>query len=104
PPLPHCPLAPPRSPYPTLFRSLRNTGFAQPQLADVAERENVAALVHDEEFTELLSTVSPGVERYLAWVEPDTDRDEGRTTPTMRSEEHTSELQSRFDLVCRPLL
>src|SRR5207249_8408202 len=26
------------------------------------------------------------------------------TTPTTRSEEHTSELQSRFDLVCRLLL
>src|SRR5699024_11847015 len=26
------------------------------------------------------------------------------TTPTGRSEEHTSELQSRFDLVCRLLL
>src|SRR5699024_11547747 len=28
----------------------------------------------------------------------------GRTTPSLRSEEHTSELQSRFDLVCRLLL
>src|SRR5437868_9884224 len=27
-----------------------------------------------------------------------------RTTPFVRSEEHTSELQSRFDLVCRLLL
>src|SRR5699024_11687893 len=26
------------------------------------------------------------------------------TTPALRSEEHTSELQSRFDLVCRLLL
>src|SRR5699024_12141817 len=26
------------------------------------------------------------------------------STPTIRSEEHTSELQSRFDLVCRLLL
>src|SRR5699024_11744267 len=26
------------------------------------------------------------------------------STPTLRSEEHTSELQSRFDLVCRLLL
>src|SRR5207249_6286022 len=28
----------------------------------------------------------------------------GRATDTARSEEHTSELQSRFDLVCRLLL
>ena len=62
---------------------LMNTGFAQPQLADVAERENVAALVHDEEFTELLSAVSPGVERYLAWVEPETDSAVDRTIPTV---------------------
>src|SRR5699024_11602788 len=30
--------------------------------------------------------------------------DNGTTTPDFRSEEHTSELQSRFDLVCRLLL
>src|SRR5207249_11146351 len=29
---------------------------------------------------------------------------EGRTNTYLRSEEHTSELQSRFDLVCRLLL
>src|SRR5699024_7072014 len=29
---------------------------------------------------------------------------EGLTTQSIRSEEHTSELQSRFDLVCRLLL
>src|SRR5699024_11404895 len=29
---------------------------------------------------------------------------EGKTTCSLRSEEHTSELQSRFDLVCRLLL
>src|SRR5699024_12193373 len=28
----------------------------------------------------------------------------GTCTPSLRSEEHTSELQSRFDLVCRLLL
>src|SRR5438067_8204359 len=31
-------------------------------------------------------------------------RDRGRGYAAMRSEEHTSELQSRFDLVCRLLL
>src|SRR5699024_12066229 len=39
---------------------------------------------------------------------PGTSRDRSRsgtgTRPTTRSEEHTSELQSRFDLVCRLLL
>src|SRR5699024_12127704 len=35
-----------------------------------------------------------------AWVKAFTER----TTYSERSEEHTSELQSRFDLVCRHLL
>src|SRR5699024_4575083 len=34
-----------------------NTGFAGPQLADVAERENVRALVYDEEFGDLLAAI-----------------------------------------------
>ncbi|SDY82505.1 fatty-acyl-CoA synthase [Amycolatopsis xylanica] len=50
---------------------LMNTGFAKPQLADVAKREGVQALVYDQEFTGLLDAVSPDVERYLAWVEGD---------------------------------
>src|SRR5699024_11344075 len=36
-------------------------------------------------------------EELLAW----TGRDPAATPPLKRSEEHTSELQSRFDLVCR---
>lgn len=46
---------------------LMNTGFSRPQLADVAEREGVSALVYDEEFTELLGAVRPDIPRYLAW-------------------------------------
>jgi fatty-acyl-CoA synthase len=52
---------------------LMNTGFAKPQLADVAQREGVTALVYDQEFTGLLDAIPDGVERYLAWVDPDTD-------------------------------
>src|SRR5699024_11322510 len=36
------------------------------------------------------------------WIDAPTTR--GSRSPTARSEEHTSELQSRFDLVCRLLL
>jgi fatty-acyl-CoA synthase len=50
---------------------LMNTGFAKPQLADVARREGVCALIHDEEFTDLLDAVPAEVERYLAWVDSD---------------------------------
>ncbi|HZN16073.1 MAG TPA: AMP-binding protein [Acidimicrobiales bacterium] len=35
-----------------------NTGFAAPQLADVSKREDVAALIYDTEFTDLLSGVT----------------------------------------------
>jgi fatty-acyl-CoA synthase len=48
---------------------LMNTGFAKPQLADVAAREGVGALVYDQEFTGLLDAVGDEVDRYLAWVD-----------------------------------
>ncbi|WP_158884486.1 acyl-CoA synthetase [Amycolatopsis anabasis] len=48
---------------------LMNTGFGAPQLADVAAREGVSALVHDQEFTPVLSRVPAEVRRYLAWVD-----------------------------------
>ncbi len=54
---------------------LMNTGFAKPQLADVARREGVSVLVHDHEFTGLLDAVDPSVRRFLSdpWPIPDTD-------------------------------
>ncbi|MEZ0363074.1 AMP-binding protein [Mycobacterium sp. pUA109] len=50
---------------------LMNTGFAAPQLAEVAAREHVTVLVYDDEFTELLGAVDPQVVRFVA----DTDAD-----------------------------
>lgn len=47
---------------------LMNTGFAKPQLTDVARRENVTVLVHDEEFTELLSDIEPNVRRLVFYT------------------------------------
>ncbi|MDJ0395239.1 acyl-CoA synthetase [Rhodococcus sp. G-MC3] len=44
-----------------------NTGFAPPQLADVAAREQVRTFVYDEEFATLASALAPEVKRYLAW-------------------------------------
>ncbi len=61
---------------------LMNTGFAKPQLADVAKREGVTALVYDQEFTGLLDAIPDGVDRYLAWVEPGSDLT-GRTVPVL---------------------
>ncbi|GAB5900492.1 AMP-binding protein [Mycolicibacterium mageritense] len=48
---------------------LMNTGFAKPQLADVANREKVGVLVHDEEFTDLVSGIAPDVRRFVAWTD-----------------------------------
>ncbi|MET0233723.1 MAG: acyl-CoA synthetase [Kibdelosporangium sp.] len=48
---------------------LMNTGFAKPQFVDVANREQVSALVHDEEFSGLADAIDSSVPRYLAWVD-----------------------------------
>ena len=38
---------------------LMNTGFAKPQFTDVCERENVKAVLHDSEFSDLLGALPP---------------------------------------------
>ncbi|MDX6282256.1 MAG: fatty-acyl-CoA synthase, partial [Kribbellaceae bacterium] len=43
---------------------LLNTGFSRVQLADVARREGISALVHDEEFEDLLSAIPTDVRRF----------------------------------------
>ncbi|KAB2810689.1 AMP-binding protein [Pimelobacter simplex] len=55
-----------------------NTAFAGPQLADVLEREKPRVVVHDEEFTGLLSGAELG-DRVLGWTdgEPGDDSLEG---------------------------
>src|SRR5699024_12862103 len=75
---------PPRStlfPYTTLFRSRRRAPSSRRPCRTGALRCNAA-----------MRRVSPARGRSLRWP----------SNP--RSEEHTSELQSRFDLVCRLLL
>src|SRR5690349_23500738 len=80
---------PPRStlfPYTTLFRSRETHHFA------VTVDAQGAFLIHD---------VPPGTYE----LSGDLHEGSGNTLfPTGRSEEHTSELQSRRDLVCRLLL
>jgi fatty-acyl-CoA synthase len=46
-----------------------NTAFAGPQLAEVVEREEPVALIHDQEFAELLSGAGGGVQRFVAWAD-----------------------------------
>ncbi|MFD4293092.1 acyl-CoA synthetase [Rhodococcus sp. NPDC058505] len=48
---------------------LMNTGFAAPQLVDVAAREQVRAFIHDEEFAVVAAGLPDQVRRYLAWCE-----------------------------------
>jgi fatty-acyl-CoA synthase len=54
---------------------LLNTDFAGPQLADVCEREDVTALIHDEEFTEVADAVDPSSGKYLAWCDGEPHED-----------------------------
>src|SRR5699024_12598799 len=71
-------------PYTTLFRSLRQQ------------------LGHDRRLHIRGLARAAGPEERLHLVEEDHDGEAGPAA--RRSEEHTSELQSRFDLVCRLLL
>ena len=47
-----------------------NTAFAGPQLVDVLEREAPSAVIHDEEFTDLLEQADLE-QRVLAWIDSD---------------------------------
>ncbi|WP_433490645.1 AMP-binding protein [Nocardia grenadensis] len=45
--------------------AMMNTGFAKPQFAEVAARENVRAMLHDSEFADLLDALPPALPRIL---------------------------------------
>src|SRR3712207_7161425 len=91
---------PPRSPlfpYPTLFRSARAGLPAGAPKRPPADRPGLPAGARKRSPAERLGPAAPGPPATAAA----TDR---RTTGAARSEEHTSELQSRQYLVCRLLL
>ncbi len=48
---------------------LLNTGFAGRQLADVAAREEIAAVVYDQEFSQVVASLPDSVARYVAWTD-----------------------------------
>jgi fatty-acyl-CoA synthase len=54
---------------------LLNTDFAGPQLVDVSKREDIQALIHDEEFAEVAAGVEVTGGKYVAWHEGDTGED-----------------------------
>ncbi|MEV0549409.1 acyl-CoA synthetase [Nocardia salmonicida] len=60
--------------------ALMNTGFAKPQFAEVCERENVRAVLHDSEFLGLLDALPDDLPRYLTWVDEGTELPSGATT------------------------
>src|SRR5256885_8938571 len=96
---------PPRStlfPYTTLFRSVQVatamradvTGHALPAPTQVVGSRDVREVVEAERVTQMQRRVRE------AWCVDD----HGRLAVSFRSEEHTSELQSPCNLVCRLLL
>jgi len=48
---------------------LLNTSFAGPQLTEVVKREKPAAVIFDEEFTELMGDATAGRKRFIGWHE-----------------------------------
>jgi fatty-acyl-CoA synthase len=54
---------------------LLNTDFAGPQLVDVAKREDVQALIHDEEFADVAKDVDITGGKYVAWHDGETSDD-----------------------------
>ncbi|CAM2956486.1 acyl-CoA synthetase [Skermania piniformis] len=69
---------------------LMNTGFAKPQFAAVAEREQVRAVLHDSEFLDLLDAVPASIPRVLTWVDEKDDADPTLTTVDTLIAEHSS--------------
>ncbi|MEV0245499.1 acyl-CoA synthetase [Nocardia sp. NPDC050712] len=62
---------------------LMNTGFAKPQFADVAAREQVKAVLHDSEFFGLMSAIPAEIPRVLTWVDAKDNADP--SIPTIES-------------------
>ncbi|RMI31357.1 acyl-CoA synthetase [Nocardia stercoris] len=60
--------------------AMLNTGFAEPQFAEVCAREQVRAVLHDSEFHGLLAALPPELPRVLTWLDDgDTVADGVRT-------------------------
>src|SRR5207249_11867219 len=86
----------PRFPYTTLFRS---PGRSHVLLGAVLSHARVVVPARPVSHHQVASIV-----RHVQPVPPGGGSPQRGEPPPGRSEEHTSELQSRFDLVCRLLL
>ncbi|HEY0888273.1 MAG TPA: AMP-binding protein [Nocardioides sp.] len=67
-----------------------NTAFAAPQIAEVLEREKPKLVIHDEEFTGLLSG-APVADRVVAWTDSDVA---GDTVERLISRGDTADVRS----------
>jgi acyl-CoA synthetase (AMP-forming)/AMP-acid ligase II len=71
---------------------LLNTGFGAQQLADVMEREEIAAVIYDAEFDNLLADSPAELTRIVGWhddpVEPPTLEQLAATTPQLTRPHH----------------
>src|SRR2546429_6544269 len=90
-------------PYPTLFRSARLGGAQEPgielHLISHGGCEAPLQLVEAEELS-----AAERVDHQLSLRQPHLAEEMAGKADALRSEEHTSELQSRLHLVCRLLL
>src|SRR5690606_39325757 len=86
-------------PYTTLFRSM-TVG----ELARMFDREYLPAPLDDLHVVEVRGWRSRSAAPGLPWIPPSPNMPTPDTAAVYRSEEHTSELQSRENLVCRLLL
>src|SRR5207249_11972489 len=100
---PRPPPRPPPFPYPTLFRSVP-AGQPTIQAAINAASNGDTVLVAPGTYHENINFMGKGITVTSSGGPSVTTIDGGRVGTVVRSEEHTSELQSRFDLVCRLLL
>src|SRR5207237_8324415 len=89
-------------PYTTLFRSARDSSAAHDRISeldrDPRRRSAPAGEIQGSVRSVPLASTALGVE-----IDPRCTSD-ARISPAGRSEEHTSELQSHLNLVCRLLL
>src|SRR5207249_11968432 len=104
-------------PYFTLISFFFNSSRPHPDLHSFPTRRSSDLINVSGMAEQLMATNGPlargesrcSVRATISLPEPvspviNTDAELGAAISTMRSEEHTSELQSRFDLVCRLLL
>src|SRR5699024_12604966 len=89
-------------PYTTLFRSMVHVAHGMVSLEDGALSTRTGRVIFLED---VLNTAVAKAGEIIAEKNPDLENRELTAEQVgVRSEEHTSELQSRFDLVCRLLL